>query len=146
MTEVVDVAIGAEAADDGGARRSIQGLALGGDGDFAVVADADAGLLAPDKRPARTGGDGTQDGRFFKESLLPGGVRSGAGFAVDFVLVDVRQELVEQAVGTCKFADLIGGQERQEAFLPVVVTAFDLTSKRAKPDVNFRARYSHISQ
>ena len=35
------------------------------------------------------------------------------------------QELVEQAVGAFEFEDLIGGQEGREAFLPVVVTAFD---------------------
>ncbi len=46
VAEVVDVAIWAQAADDGGAWWGINGLALGADGDFAVVADADAGLLA----------------------------------------------------------------------------------------------------
>jgi hypothetical protein len=46
MAEVVDVAIGSQATDDFGAGWGVNGLALGADGDFTVVADADAGLLA----------------------------------------------------------------------------------------------------
>jgi hypothetical protein len=45
LAEVVNVPIGAEAADDGGAGWSVKGMTLGADGDLAVVADADAGLL-----------------------------------------------------------------------------------------------------
>jgi len=48
-----------------------------------------------------------------------------AEFAVDFVLVGVRHELVEQLVGPDQFNDLVSGQERDQSFLPVVVTAFD---------------------
>jgi hypothetical protein len=48
-----------------------------------------------------------------------------AEFAVDFVLVGVGDELVEQWVGPDQFDDLVGGQERNQAFLPVVVAAFD---------------------
>ena len=98
MLEVIDVAVWSEATDDGGTWRSCNGMALGADGDFAVVADADAGLLTPDKRPPRTSWGGTEDGAFFGEGLCSGGVRGGAEFAMDFVLVDVGQELVEQAV------------------------------------------------
>ena len=125
VAEVIDVAVRAQAADDGGAWRSLQGLALGGDGDFAVVADADAGLLAPDKRPPRTGRDRTQDGAFFGAGSCSGGVRGGAEFAMDFVLVDMGQELVEEAVGPFEFKDLVGGQEWREAFLPVIVAPLD---------------------
>ncbi len=45
------------------------------DGDFAVVADADFGLLAPDERPPRTGWNRAQYGTFLGEGLLLGGVR-----------------------------------------------------------------------
>ena len=99
MAEVVDVAVGAQAADDAGAWRGVNGLALGADGDFAVVADADAGLLAPDVGPPRTGRGGTQDGAVLGQGLVAGGVGGGAEFAMDFVLVGVGQELVEQVVG-----------------------------------------------
>lgn len=51
MTEVEEVAVWAEAADDGGTGWSINGAALVADGDFAVVADADAGALTPDVGP-----------------------------------------------------------------------------------------------
>jgi hypothetical protein len=127
VAEVVNVSIWAKAADDGGARRSVNGTALGTDRDFAVVTDADAGLLAPDVGPPRTVGTGPEDGTFFSEGLLLGGVGCLAEFAVDFVLVGVRDELVKEAVGPDQFNDVIGGQKRDEAFLPVVVTAFDFT-------------------
>jgi hypothetical protein len=39
--------------------------------------------------------------------------------------VDVRRELVQQDVGFVQFEDLVGGQQRGQAFLPVVVAAFD---------------------
>src|SRR6266568_935968 len=100
VPEVVSVAIGTEAADDGGAGRSNNWVALGADGDFAVVADTHAGLLAPDIGPPRTVGSGTDDGAFFGEGLLVSGVGCLAEFAVDFVVVGVRDELVEQVVGT----------------------------------------------
>lgn len=57
VTEVEDVAIWAQAADDRGSGWSVNGLALGADGHLAVVADADAGLLAPDEGPPGTGRD-----------------------------------------------------------------------------------------
>ena len=59
VAEVVEVAIGTSAAEDGGTGWGVHGVALGADGDFAVVADADAGLLAPDVGPPGTLGSGT---------------------------------------------------------------------------------------
>ena len=123
VTEVVNVTIGAQAAQDGGAGWSVNGLALRADRDFAIVTNADAGSLAPDVGPPRTVGIGAQDGMFFSEGLLLGGLGCLAEFTVDFVLVGVGHELVEQMVGPGEFDDLVGGQERDEAFLPVVVTA-----------------------
>ena len=60
VAEVIDVAIWAQAADDGGSGWGVNRLALGADRDGAVIVDADAGLLAPDKGPPRTGGGGAQ--------------------------------------------------------------------------------------
>jgi hypothetical protein len=57
--------------------------------DFAVVPDADAGLLAPDEGPPRAVWGGADDGAIFCEGLLVGGVGCLAEFAVDFVLVGV---------------------------------------------------------
>ena len=94
-------------------------------GDFAVVADPDPGLLAPDKRPPGTSEGGTEDGTVLGEGFGAGGVWGGAEFAMDFLLVDVRRELVQQDVGFVQFEDLVGGQQRGQAFLPVVVAAFD---------------------
>jgi len=125
MAEIIDVTIWAEAADDGAAWWGINGLALGADGDFAIVADADTGLLAPDKRPPGTGWGGAQNGMLLGKRLLVSGEWGGAQFAVDFVLVGVGEELVQELVGTSEIADLIGGEYRREAFLPVVMAAFD---------------------
>jgi len=58
VAEVVDVAVGAQAADDGGAGRGVHRLALGADGNLAVVTDAHGGVLAPDKGLPRAGGGG----------------------------------------------------------------------------------------
>ena len=41
------------------------------------------------------------------------------------MLIDVREELVEQTVGTFEFDDVIGSEKWWEAFLPVVMAAFD---------------------
>ena len=50
--------------------------------DFAVVADADAGLQAPDIGPPRTFGGQTNDGTLVGESLLVGGVGCPSEFAM----------------------------------------------------------------
>ena len=98
MAEVVNVTIGTEAADDGGAWRSVDVEALVPHRDFAVVADADAGLLAPDVGPPGAVWSGADDGVFFCEGLLVGGMGCHAEFAMDFVLVGVWDEWVKQLV------------------------------------------------
>ena len=95
--------------------------------DFAIVPDADTRLLTPDKGPPRTSGSRPQDGAFFGEGLLPGGVWGGAEFPMDFVLIGMGQQLIEQTVGTFEFENAIGGQQRGQAFLPVIMPAFDFT-------------------
>jgi len=107
--------------------RGVQALALGGDGDLAIVANADAGLLAPDEGPPGAGRDGADDGVLLGEGLVVGLERGAAEAAVDFVLVGVGDELVEQVVGADQFDDVVGGEEGDEAFLPVVVAAFNFT-------------------
>ena len=52
-------------------------------------------------------------------------MRGGAPFTMDFVLVDVGQELVEQTVGPFEFVDAVGGQQWGQAFLPAVMAALD---------------------
>jgi hypothetical protein len=87
VTEVVDVTIGSQAADDFGAGWGVYGVALGADGDFAVVADADAGLLAPDVGPPGAVWSVSDNGAFFCEGFLMGGMGCDADLAMDFVLV-----------------------------------------------------------
>jgi histidinol-phosphate/aromatic aminotransferase/cobyric acid decarboxylase-like protein len=88
-------------------------------------ADADVEALTPDKGPPGAVGDGTQGRAVFGAGLETCGCRSGADFAVDFMLVDVGQELVEQTVSAFEFQDAVGRQEGRQAFLPVVMAAFD---------------------
>jgi hypothetical protein len=59
------------------------------------------------------------------DGLVAGGLWGEAQFAVDFVLVGVSEELVEEVIGLDEQADWVGGQQGDEAFLPVVVAAFD---------------------
>ena len=125
VAEVEEVTVRSEAADDGTARGRVDAPALEGDRDLAIVAGPHAGLLAPDVGPPRTHGGHAQNGAFFGAGLGARGMRGEAQFAVDFMLVGVGQELVEQAVGSFQFQDAVGGQERGQAFLPVVVPAFD---------------------
>lgn len=100
-------------------------MALRADGDFAVVSHANIGLLAPDKGPPRTGWDFTQNGTFLSEGFLFGRMRGDAQFAVDFVLVDVWEQLIQEPVGPFEFHDTIRSQQRWQAFLPIVVAAFN---------------------
>ena len=125
VAEIEDVTVGSEATDDFGTWRGVHGQALGADGDFAVIADTDAGLLAPDVGPPGAGWGGTEDGTVFSQSQGASGVWGDAQFAMDFVVVGVEEELVEQVVGSFDLEDVIGGQERGQAFLPVVMAAFD---------------------
>ena len=55
VAEVIEVSVWAQAAGHDGSWWHVKGVALGADGDFAVIADAHAGALAPDKGPPRTG-------------------------------------------------------------------------------------------
>lgn len=125
MAEVIDVAVGTEATKDPDTGWRINRQALGADGYFAVIADADVDALTPDKGPPGAVGSGTQDRAVFGTGLLTCGCWSGAQFAVDFMLVDVGQELVEQTVGAFEFQDAVCRQEGRQAFLPVVMTTFD---------------------
>ena len=48
-----------------------------------------------------------------------------AQFTVDFMLIGMSQELLEQDIGATQFENLVSSQERGQALLPVVVAAFD---------------------
>lgn len=125
LFEKEDVAIEAETADDAGSRGSIDGKAQGTDGDGAVVGDAKCGTLAPNEGPPGAGGSGADDEMVFCEGGGPCGVGSGADFAVELVLVGVGEQGLEKDVGGSDGGDGIGGEDRRETFLPVVVTALD---------------------
>ena len=77
MSEVIDVAVRTPATKDGSTGWRINRQALGTDGHFAVIADADVDALTPDKGPPRAVGDGTQDRAVFGAGLVTCGGRSG---------------------------------------------------------------------
>jgi hypothetical protein len=56
---------------------------------------------------------------------LEGGVGCLVEFSVAFVAVGVGHELGEELVGSSQFKDVVGGQECDQSFLPVVMAAFD---------------------
>ncbi len=56
---------------------------------------------------------------------VAGGKRGGADFAMEFTFVGVAEEVCEQEVCRLDGADGVSGEDGREAFLPVVVTAFD---------------------
>jgi hypothetical protein len=114
MAEAVDVAVWTQATKDRGTGWRINREALGADGDFAVIADAEVEALTPDKGPPQAVGDGTQDRAVFGAGLVTCGGWSGAEFTVDLVLVDVGQELVEQTVGVFEFQDAVSRQEGRQ--------------------------------
>ena len=126
MEQGGEVAVWMEATGDRGAAGALDGEALGADGDALVWADFGVGALTPDVRPPRTVWGGTQDGTSLRESQVPGGLRGGAQFAVAFLLVVMKAEFFEQGVGLREGGDVLGGEERREAFLPEVVGALDL--------------------
>ena len=67
VAEVEDVTIGPQTADDGGTGWGVDGQALGTDGDFAIVADADPGALAPDIGPPGTRRSRAEDGTLLSQ-------------------------------------------------------------------------------
>jgi hypothetical protein len=125
VAEEEEVSVRAEAAEDGGTGWGVKANALVSDGNPAVVTDAYGGLLTPDKGPPRAVGKRSNDGAFFLERLLPGGLWRRAEFAMDFMLVGMRAELFEQRVGAGAGVEVVGEEERGQAVLPVIMAAFD---------------------
>jgi hypothetical protein len=93
VAEVIDVTIWSQVTDHDGTWRSINRQSLGADGHLAVIADPDPSLLTPDKRPPGTRRSRSQGGALAGGGLGASGLRGRAQFAMDFVLVGVRQQL-----------------------------------------------------
>ena len=108
-TEGAAVSVGSLAAQDRTARRGVEALALSADGHLAGGADSARGFAGSRQR-ATTGRRARAGARSGLRARLAG-VRRQPQFTVNFVLVGVRQELVEQRVGCAEFHDAGGGQE-----------------------------------
>ena len=119
------MACGMEAEYDLGAGRSFHTQALRADGHAAIGADFDESAHAPHVIPPRATRGGPQDGAFFFAGLLPRPVRGLPQFAMDFLGVTVRSQVVDVPVGDGHLGDLFTGEVGGEAPLPVLVGAFD---------------------
>jgi hypothetical protein len=126
MAENGEVAIGVEAMNKARARRSGDAEAEGADGNAAIVADFEGGALTPNVRPPRAAWSWPERGTFFLGGEVPGGEWGHAQFAVPFVSIAMEEEVLQQSIGGGQVAELLGGKERGQAVLPILVTAFDL--------------------
>ena len=112
-------------ANDFGIGSCLDGQTLGTNGHFAVAADGDAGALAENIRPPRTGWRRTQGPAVLLFGLVPGRLRRAADFAMLFHLVMVLAQLVQQRIGLGEIDDLLGGKEGGQPILPKGVAALD---------------------
>lgn len=125
LTEDGDVGVGVEAVDEAGAGRGVDTQAGGACGDAAVGLDFDGGALAEDVGPPGAFGGGAQGGTVFLLREEPCGERGHGQLAMALVGVAVSAEVFEQDVGRGDGGDGLGGAERGEAVLPVLVAALD---------------------
>ena len=114
-----------EAENDFGALGIFQTDALGCDRNAAVGADFEAGSDAPNIRPPRAFGCGSQHRTLFFFGQLPGALWGLLKFAMGFVGVMVQAQSVDVGVGVLKFGDLFAGEIGWEAPLPELMFAFD---------------------
>jgi hypothetical protein len=112
--------------DEARARRSGDAEAERANGDAAVVADFEGGALAPDIGPPRAGGSWAEDRAVLLGGELPSRERGHAEFAMAFAGVAMEEEVLEQSIGGGEVANLLGGEERRQAILPILMAAFDL--------------------
>ena len=126
MAKDGDVAVGMLAVDEASAWRDLDAETLSADGHAAIGSDEDGGTHAPDVRPPRAARRGAQSGAVFPGGELPGGERRHVPLAVALVGVAVEAEFFEQRVGGGQIGDGVGGEDRREAVLPVLMTALDL--------------------
>jgi len=122
-----DIAVGVLAVDDFTSRWRFHGESLGSDGHSPVVADADAGALAEDEGPPRTGGCGSQGPAVFFFGQVPSGLRSATDFAMFFHRVVVAAQDVQEWIGFGQGGNGVGSQQGRKAFLPELVTALDFS-------------------
>ena len=95
VAEDGDIAIGMQAVDEAGARRSLDAEAVGSSGDAPVWRDGDCRAEAPDIGPPRALGSRPQRGAAFLLGALPGGEWRHGQFAMTLVSVAVEAEFRE---------------------------------------------------
>jgi len=116
-----------EAKHHFGFRRFFDPQALRADRHAAIAADFDVGTHAPHIIPPRATWSWPQDGAFFFFGLIPGPLRGLAQFAMDFMGVARRPQVVDLRIGDFDFGDLFAGEVGGQTPLPELMFAFDFT-------------------
>ena len=93
-----------------GGRRSFDAEELGADGHAPIRANPDGSVHAPDKRPPGAAWDGTQDVAFVLLSSVPSLLGFHLEFAVNFVLVSMKAQILDMLVGLIDVGDLFTGE------------------------------------
>jgi len=114
-----------EAKHDFGFRWFFDPEALRADRYAAIATDPDGGAHAPHIIPPRAAGCRPQDGAFFFLGLIPRPLRSLAQFAMDFMGVAMRPQVVDMQIGDFDFGDLFAGEVGGQTPLPELMFAFD---------------------
>ncbi len=125
VAQVEDGAVGSKAADEIMARRDRDGMTLGADRDFAVVARRGRECADSRRKATKETSAWANDRLFFAQGLGPRSLRRDAQFTMDLMLVNVRLELIDQAVGVFQIEDFIGLQQRRQSLLPIIVAPLD---------------------
>jgi len=93
-----------------GGGRSFDAEGLGTDGHASIRADPGGGVRAPDKRPPRAARDGTQDIAFVLLGQVPSLLWFHLKFSVNFVLVSMKAQVLDMAVGLIDVGDFFTGE------------------------------------
>jgi len=115
------------ATNDPGGRGHGQFEPLTAQGDGPIWGGLDRGAQAPDIRPPRAAGFGTQGGTLLLPGPGPGLPGCHAQLPVAFVDVVMVPELLDQGIGLGDLADAFGGKEGGQPVLPEKVEALDLS-------------------
>src|SRR5512138_3805508 len=93
-----------------GGGRSFDAEGLGADGHASIRADPGGSLQAPDERPPRAAGDGTQNVAVVLLGQVPSLLGFHLEFAVNFVLVSMAAQILDMLVALIDVGDGFTGE------------------------------------
>ena len=125
MAKYGDVAVGMETVDEAQAGSGVDAQAQRTCGHAAVGLHLDGRAVAENVRPPRAFGGWSQGRAIISLRFLPGGERSHPQLAMPLKLVAMGAEVGQQNIGALDGGDAIGGEQRGQTVLPVLMTALD---------------------